>query len=636
MKKALIFCAAALLLALGACKEKEDPNKIDWDAVTVNGFYVAGPATGSDEIKGDCVMTAGFNEEGKSLREGMYEKYIVLEADKDFYLLFNDGGKKSRYSADLKLFETPLEEAYGDNPASVLKGALEVGEDAKPMRVSKTGLYHIVLDKNQMGDLNNSGGAQILLLDASAFQMIGAFGEAESDPAPASFSNDGVTFTFKDVKLMKDAWFKFRTGKYWKVTLDDAGKVKAEVSLGEGMSQNGGNLTVDKSGIYDVTLTFKLAGGGFDRSFSYKTEFKEAVAEFPEWAGIYGNYSGHNWNVDDAEPVKIGAKSGEEGTGVYKGVITMVGGTGFKVFADGAWLGGSMDNLGDGADLVMAEEGTFYVEINLKDSPKTIKFEKITSVGIIGDATSTGWSDETKLTYNEAARVFSGPVTFVEGGSFKIRFNENWDLNYGGTLDALKYVGDNIPGPGAGEQIVTLDFANDASIMIGAIAIDGDMSDWAGVASFASSQNSRIREWKFKADANNVYFYFALRKNRVDSERVLYIGFDTDNNSETGGEHGNLKGCDSYAKVVPFTNVGEATAPVPVVGLDAASEAGGQAGVVKCAAFDDGSDLSSNSSNIYLEISIPRSVLNLPAAGSNITVGCSYDWYVTGTQSIAL
>ena len=385
------------------------------------------------------------------------------------------------------------------------------------MRVSKTGLYHIVLDKNQMGDLNNSGGAQILLLDASAFQMIGAFGEAESDPAPASFSNDGVTFTFKDVKLMKDAWFKFRTGKYWKVTLDDAGKVKAEVSLGEGMSQNGGNLTVDKSGIYDVTLTFKLAGGGFDRSFSYKTEFKEAVAEFPEWAGIYGNYSGHNWNVDGAEPVKIGAKSGEEGTGVYKGVITMVGGTGFKVFADGAWLGGSMDNLSDGADLVMAEEGTFYVEINLKDSPKTIKFEKITSVGIIGDATSTGWSDETKLPYDEAKRVFSGPVTFVEGGSFKIRFNENWDLNYGGTLDALKYVGDNIPGPGAGVMRVTLDFANDASIKVeeGGFASHFGIN-WDNVDCVAAGDTNEgrdgVKSMKVTADASRAYVLVEVKK----------------------------------------------------------------------------------------------------------------------------
>ena len=144
MKKVTLLSIAALSLLAVSCG-KENKDNIDWGAVTVNGFYVAGPATGSDEIKADCVMAAGFNEVDKAVREGMYEKYIVLEGGKEFYLLYNDGGNKERYSATLTEFTTPEEEAYSDNPASVLKGNLVTGTKAPAMKVEKTGLYHIVV-----------------------------------------------------------------------------------------------------------------------------------------------------------------------------------------------------------------------------------------------------------------------------------------------------------------------------------------------------------------------------------------------------------------------------------------------------------------------------------------------------------
>ena len=646
MKKVLFFFIAALTLMVVACNpdEKKD-NGIDWNKVTVNGFYVAGPATGFNEISGDCVMAAGFNEADKAARDGMYEKYIVLEADKEFYLLYNDGGNKSRYSAALQEFETPEQEAYNDNPAKVFKGALVKGDDAPAMKVNKTGLYHIVLDINKTGDLDAAGGAQILLLDASAFQMMGAFGKAESDPAPATFSNkEGVTFTYKGVKLMKGAWFKFRTGDYWKVTLDDAGKVKAEVSLGDGMSQNGGNCSVDKSGIYDVTLQFKLAGGGFDRSFTMTTDLKQEVSEMPEWAGIYGDYSGHNWNTDGEEPIKIGAKKGEEGTGVFKGVVTMVGGTGFKVFANDVWYGGSMDNLGDGANLVMAEEGTFYVEIDLASDTKTIKFTKITRVGVIGDALATGWGEDVELAYDEEKHVFSGPITFVEGGSWKVRFNNGWDYSYGGTLEAPVYDGDNFANPGAGTYTVTADFTDAAAFtveegapFVPAIAIDGDLTDWADIAEFTSAADSRIRKWKVTSDAKNVYVLLALRRDRADNSRKLTIGFNTDKDAATGkySDDNNMKGCEAVAyKLVPFTNASGAD-PVGVNGVltdakvysTAEAESAGPVNVFAC-------DKEGDSDNVYLEVSIAKSALALPAG--EIEIGASYDYYFAGYQAVTL
>lgn len=173
-------------------------------------------------------------------------------------------------------------------------------------------------------------------------------------------------------------------------------------------------------------------------------------------------------------------------------------------------------------------------------------------------------------------------------------------------------------------------------------AIDGDMSDWEGIeASYDDSSKSRIRQWKFASDADNVYFYLLLRKNRVDSARSLKIGFDTDNNDATGSNHGNLPGCDAGFTCLPFTNEGEATQPVWVEGVDNSSTAFSTAGensngVVSCWAYDSGADLSTSSSNIELEVSVPKSALALPAAGTAIKIGCSYDWYVTDMVSITL
>lgn len=175
-----------------------------------------------------------------------------------------------------------------------------------------------------------------------------------------------------------------------------------------------------------------------------------------------------------------------------------------------------------------------------------------------------------------------------------------------------------------------------------AIAIDGNLSDWSEIPAFESERQDRVREWKFKSDAYNVYFYFKLRKNRCDSGRQLVIGFNTDNDNSTGSiyDENKIFGNEATVTVVPFTNASGSNL-IPVNGIDSSSSVsiyGGNTthGIVKVWNSDTDEPLSSDSSNTYIEISIPRDKLNLPAAGSAITIGCAYDYYVTGTQSITL
>ena len=191
-------------------------------------------------------------------------------------------------------------------------------------------------------------------------------------------------------------------------------------------------------------------------------------------------------------------------------------------------------------------------------------------------------------------------------------------------------------------QPVNLDVseANGGNYFTPAITVDGNLSDWASIAALPSSQTSRIREWKFEQDEYNLYFYFSLRKNRVGG-KPLVIGFNTDNDTTTGSNYDGSKILGNEVTVTAYPFTGDNTSPVAVQGYDSSSSIsinGGSTynGLVYVWDYDDGSSISSDSSNIYIELSIPRDKLNLPASGNSITVGCAFDYYVTGTQSLTL
>lgn len=159
-----------------------------------------------------------------------------------------------------------------------------------------------------------------------------------------------------------------------------------------------------------------------------------------------------------------------------------------------------------------------------------------------------------------------------------------------------------------------------------AVTIDGNFDDWADIDEFESSQNSRIRLWKFTSDADNVYFYFKLRGDRLGKK--MHIAFDTDNSESTGSNFGNYDGAEVCVLTYPVT---EGTSDF-VSGYDPAAELGGEANanLVYCAG-GMGTD-----SEGYVELSISRSALGLPASGATISIGCAYDWYVTGKQTVEL
>lgn len=274
--------ALALAFAFNSC-EQSGNGGVNLDNVTEDGFYVAGPATGATALAADYMMAAGLNEaadvsKGEDPnRSGMFEKYVALEAGKEFYLVLYTNGEETKYGANLETFDVSEK---GDNPRNVevKRGLLEDGTDAPSMTVAESGLYHIILDLNEGGDL--AFGKQIVVAPV----IWGERGITDSANwtwnamERGAFNQTTMTWTATNLMMKADGYFKFAYSGAWKLDLDDAGKVKANTNLGidaadkgeladNALVPNGKDIKLVR-GYYTVTLTWTLKGGAIKNGYS--------------------------------------------------------------------------------------------------------------------------------------------------------------------------------------------------------------------------------------------------------------------------------------------------------------------------------------------------------------------------------
>lgn len=371
MKKIAMFMSAlALAFAFTSCEEKPD-NGGNLDNVTEDGFYVAGPATGATELTADYMMAAGLNEVDGANRSGMYEKYIALEANKDFELVLYANGEQIRYGAALETFDVS-EKADNPRNVEVKRGVLVTGADAPAMKVAESGLYHIVLDLNEANDL--AFGAQIVLAPVQ-WGVRGAMNGwgFTAMPTPA-FNQTTMTYVLENCAVASTGAFKFAYGAGWKLDLDDAGKVKANTNLGidaEAAGELGNNALVPNGkdiniarGIYKITLTWTLKGGAIKNGYTAtieKTGTLEAVdysncqmevigSGVAEQEGATADASSWGWgNVmlagNDGKPVK----NGDVYTWTWEKVTLTTDGWKIRVLNAAESGGVASFDLGDGA-----------------------------------------------------------------------------------------------------------------------------------------------------------------------------------------------------------------------------------------------------------------------------------------------
>ena len=396
MKKIALFMSALALMVFSSCDNKNGED-VDLDNVVEDGFFVAGPATGSEELQAKFMMTAGFNEVTKAPRDGMYEKYIVLEAGKEFYLTLNEAGESLRYSADLQNIDLGDEEhktdgVYADNPRIVIrKGQLVEGPEAPAMTVEKTGLYYILLDLNKEGDLEFE---QIVVCPCE-FMLKGGIGDKAME---LTVDGDKYIYTYTGSGHQDPTNFKFACCNGWKITLDVDGNVKSETSLGVGLKPNGGDIPLNPGDDIKIILTFQAASGAHSNSFSYQlVNVVENYGPADFTVGISGAL--HSSVAEWATPsgVTKGVYNETESnanTGTYVYEVTgcpIKNGAEFKMRRDGDWVGAGTSYLKvEGVEVSGSDNLKFEGEAGLYNIKITIVWDGTATQSYTAVFTRTG------------------------------------------------------------------------------------------------------------------------------------------------------------------------------------------------------------------------------------------------------
>ena len=97
-----------------------------------------------------------------------------------------------------------------------------------------------------------------------------------------------------------------------------------------------------------------------------------------------------------------------------------------------------------GGDNIAAYTTHRYYSLTLdKTTPKVIKNFSFNSLGVIGDATPTGWDADTDMQFNPEKQRFYVDLTLIDG-KIKFRADDAWDVNWGGADGALSAGGADI------------------------------------------------------------------------------------------------------------------------------------------------------------------------------------------------
>lgn len=389
MKKFGIFmCSLALVgMMFTSCDQNQGGGgDIDIDNLVEDGFYAVGEACPVKSVNDAnavlAQMSQGINEvlmdqQGlpwdESKRDGMWEKYIWLEANKEFELILKEGEKTTIYGANLEQQELTTD----GSPLLGYKGSLVIGQK---MQVTESGLYHIVLDLNKDGALDLTGKEQIIVAPVTwgISGVCNGWGMTETTPDIKSATE--IVWTWENQEFSAGGKFKFKDAKSsWKIVLDDAGAVKAHTNLGTDSKNGGADIIVEASAIYTIKLTYTLAKGEIANSYKYELiktadvtakDYSACVLELvgdaiAEQEGAVADAS--SWNWGNVYSMGTPSVSGKIYTWNAVGVKLLAAG-GFKARTEGAQAQGDIAafDLGlDGGNATVAADGLYVVTVTI-------------------------------------------------------------------------------------------------------------------------------------------------------------------------------------------------------------------------------------------------------------------------------
>ena len=182
----------------------------------------------------------------------------------------------------------------------------------------------------------------------------------------------------------------------------------------------------------------------------------QAEKEYPKLT-VAGSYAYNNWSPGKGQFVYD-----FEGTDAkYSGVIDFgedVSALQFK-FVGAAWgenefsvpageaqaaEAAELPLVAGGGDNISAYTTHRFYSLTLdKNTPKVIKNFSFNSLGVIGDATPTGWDADTDMEFNAAKQRFYVDLT-LNDGKIKFRADDDWAVNWGGADGVLSAGGADI------------------------------------------------------------------------------------------------------------------------------------------------------------------------------------------------
>ncbi len=201
------------------------------------------------------------------------------------------------------------------------------------------------------------------------------------------------------------------------------------------LTNPGGNISIPEDGYYKLTANLS--------TMTY------SILKL-DW-GIIGNATPGEWATDtpllyDAD-LRI----------LYGGFSLGDGELKFRANNDWGYNFGSDDadgNLQAGGGNIPVLAGDYSVTLDLS-TPHEYTY-RLDTWGVIGNATPGQWSDDTDMTWDADAGVFTVTMD-LEAGEFKFRANNAWVYDLGGPLDSLVPGGGNISVSEAGNYTITLD-----------------------------------------------------------------------------------------------------------------------------------------------------------------------------------
>ena len=388
MKKLSSFLCG--LAVVGMMFTSCDDNGKQPPVVTIveDGFYVVGEASAIASLEAEgaevAIMANGTNENASNAaREGMYEKYIALEGGKPFQLVLKEGATETVYGAELA--EVALSGNEQPN-ITVQRGKMV---ENTTMQVKESGLYHIVLDLNLDGSLED----KLILVAPVEWGVRGGMnGWGFTAGTRSEFNKTTMTYTWTDQELSAGGKFKFAYGGGWKIELNaladatdanDERYIKANTNLGENALPGGADIAVEGAGTYTITLTYNLAQGAIANSYKYEIKMTAASALPSEMYMIGDAIGGWDWAGDyivSMTPV-------HSAEGAFWTIKPLEAGKPFKFCPVKDW-NGDFTGLGEDSGYVVADgncsveaDGIYMIYVDVKNKKLVVEPAAVYGIG---------------------------------------------------------------------------------------------------------------------------------------------------------------------------------------------------------------------------------------------------------------